>query len=302
MGGYIREASDEYHAPGYVLDTKVLGRVVDAGRELVGESDVAVEIIAHTRSPKRQQLRFTSVDALQHHIDREVEVVHELDVEVRSGFETGMSASFGSEGDIAVKVFGAGNDFAFRADRVFRAAQQCVETYGWWIRSLAFNQAVRGLVAVAALCAAGFLIANVGYYYYARSAGVNIDPNVLPPGNVHFRDVERALASDSLSVKLDVLLAGELRGFKNVTDIMARSRAGASVSGGMLAFFAASAGVLKVMRGLYPRAYFALGTDDALLERLRKRRELWNVGVVVAFAVNVAAGAAVGLLIRLLPN
>lgn len=136
----------------------------------------------------------------------------------------------------------------------------------------------------------------IGYYFYAKNVGVNIDPTIIPDGNTFYQEVEKALKSDSLSRKIDVLLISNLKDFTNVQDILERQKRYIGILLFSLTIILIAFFVLKTFSNLYPLALYSFGRQKEFLTKLRRKRDIWEVGVLLAFIVNIIAGLVIAFL------
>lgn len=143
------------------------------------------------------------------------------------------------------------------------------------------------------LLSASMFVLFVGFYIYALHSAVDISPDILPKGNAYFREVEKAISSTSIELKLNVLLKGLLVKFENRSDILNDYKKYSIFS---FALFAISV-LLKYARRfyqyLYPDSFFAIGVSENEWKKRISVRTTLNVGVVIGFIVSFASGLAI---------
>jgi len=296
----ITRISEDFDIPGYVVDSEILHRIDAIAREAVAGTedprmaDLEVEYSVTTEAGV--ELKFETIDSLEARLNSEPKQLESVSLEYRVPLEVGISLVFESKGEIGLSAFGDAPDFQFNIDRLTRELRRCDQEYGWLVRTFVFPARVRMLLAMLLFPVSFYLLFHIGYYLYALNVGVNIDPSLIPSGYTYFQEVEKALKSDSIARKLDVLLLAQLRDFKNVQDILEREERLVVLSLIALAIIVVLSALLRSIARLYPLSFFAFGRQKEVLSKLQRRREIWGVAVLLGFIVNIIAGLIVAFL------
>jgi len=296
----ITRISEDLEVFGYVLDRENLSRINIMATEAVKSGDErqnsAIAFSASVSCKDHREFSFNSIEQVISYLEVSTEIHVRLELNYHIKDHAAIELSFDKNGFINIIGYGAvENNFEFGVNRLKREIMACDPCYPriikWFTHSRALVSALTSMIVLASF----YLFICAGYYIYAGSVGVNIDPKAIPVGNEYYNDVEKALKSDSIEVKIDTLLRGELRNFTNVTDILDRQKKLVFNISIYLVFMAVVFLIRRIFRTIYPKAFFSFGPSVRTLQRLQRKREMWIVGVVVAFIVNILTGLILGL-------
>lgn len=291
----------EFDFDAYMIDEPLLTRLDELARNTLirtAEDPLLTSCIA--TGPADESFRFSSVSELKDHFDRTRIAIQELRIDYRAGQQR-VLLSFPEKklgkGAIRLVAFGKTPDIDFTVEAFARELQHAGAAYHWIIRGLVFHAAPKRLLATALFGLSFLLLFQVLYYAYATKIGVNVDPHLLSPGNEYFKDVERAIKSSSIDEKLDVILRGELQSFENVSEVLTRARGrivGASLG---LVVLSVLSFCLRAFSNCYPRTFFKIGLARERWARLERARDVWLIGVGIAFVVNIVSGLIIAFLL-----
>ena len=290
--------SQEVSIPGYILDDVALKQTDLSVRQVISgnEGEVRCEAIARVADDSTRH-RFPSVDELIVFLNNSNAASKQIEIAYTSTHGTRLDVVFGSDGEVTLEGSSSLPDFRIQIEGVARELAAIDHEIPYLVNVFVISKWPRRvLVQIVALLSA-LLLLNIGYYFYAISVGVDIDPKYIPEGNKYYQDVDSALKSTDVNDKVDTLLRGHLVSFSNVSSVLSRLRGyliqciiGLGIS--VLMLFA-----IRYLIRLYPLAFFAIGRQQKVLEKLRRRRDLFVMGIIVAFVVNVVAGVVVTLLL-----
>lgn len=136
----------------------------------------------------------------------------------------------------------------------------------------------------------------------AYSIGVNIDKSHIPSGNDIFREIDSAITSDDLSVKLNALLRDKLTGFTNVDDFIGGALHTVRLSAVIFGLTAVLLVIFRKVSAFYRKTYFEFGTRIERNRSARANRDLLVVGVILSFVVNVTSTVFLTVLPQLLKS
>lgn len=290
--------SRELKLLGYVVDEPALRRV-DAystqalAKELEADANITQSCVASTKN--EGSAKFESVDALIAHFAESREIIKDLRIDYQTAKQR-IEVFFDGDGTIKFSAYGPAPEFHFVAEGLDRVLKQCDPDYHWLARMIAFSRKPRRLLAFFIPLLSVVLLSQSFYYFYATRIGVDINPALLYEDNTYYQDVERAIESPSLEDKLDTLLKGELKGFTNVTQVLETTQLVIGALVAALVVLGLGIAALRSFSNAYPRAFFAIGLANQQLSKLERKREVWAIGVAIAFAVNLVAGSIVALL------
>lgn len=240
--------------------------------------------------------RFKSIDMLLDHCSKTRDLIKNLDLNFRATDIGRINIYFQDAGVVRFTVSGSAQNTEFMAEGLTREIKNCGPSHNWLIRLLAFSRSPGEWLTILLVMISLFLLWEIPYYFYADRVGVDINPSLLHDGNLYYRDVEHAIQSSSIEEKLNVLLKGQLKNFTNVSAVLKSTQirigAGAAVLVGIVFLLFA----LRSYSSAYPRAYFSLGLATDHLHRLERKRDIWTIGVGLAFVVNLVAGIVVAFL------
>ena len=255
--------------PGLVIDTNILSQIHSAYLELRDEgnhSDISYTLEDFSGS----SVRARNPDELTDRAEQLAPVLKSLTIEHRNGLSAGLRLNIRDSGTIDMEAYGSTAEFFFKAESVLEAAKKSKVDYWSPTRAIFFqfrNRIVSAIVAVLVISLA-YLCFESWYYFYAKEVGVNIDQTLVPTGNSYFKQVESALKSSDVTVKIDTLLKAQLRSFSNVSVVLDRSKFILKILLFVFPFSVlALLGFVSTAK-LYPRAYFALSEVPPLTKPL----------------------------------
>jgi len=141
------------------------------------------------------------------------------------------------------------------------------------------------------------LLAQIFYLSYAQRVGVDLkDSTILKNGNDYFNLVEDAIKSDSIAVKLDVLLLNELRGFTNVSVVIERTKFLITVLSISVVVILLAYLILILLRKRFPLVYYSLSElHRKRYTKIIKEREVIVISIIIAFVINIISGIILSL-------
>jgi len=285
--------SREVELIGYVLDEPTLRRVDQYSRASLRQdasTEVTVDLDCVAVMRDGATLRFKSVDALLAHFQTAKDVIKKLGLDYYSKDSGRISVFFDDDGTIRFTAHGPTPNTEFVAEGLTREIKNCDQHYHWLARFIAFSRTPQWWLTTLLIPVSFLLVVLIAYYFYASRIGVNVDQSLLYEGNTYYQDVERAISSNSIEEKINILLKGQLKGFTNVSAVLANTQARIGTVAVVLIGMVLLLLALRSYAAAYPRAFFALGTATDQLHRLERKREIWIMGVALAFGINVAAG------------
>lgn len=280
---------------GSVIDEPTLRRIDEYSQTALRENQTdttSLEIVCVASDPDGNVSKFESLDELLGHYSRVREKIRDLRIDYRSP-QGRIEVFFGQDGDIDVTAYGPVKDFHFVSEGIARELKNCDPGYNWLAKFLAFSRTPRRFLGTLILPLSLFLLYQIYYYYYAIQIGVDVDPGLLYEGNSYYQDVENAIKSDDLSLKLDTLLKGQLKGFTNVSEVLESTQFNMGASAVSLVLVIVFIILLRSFSNAYPRSFFAIGLGVEALSKLERKRDIWIAGVGIAFMVNLIAGLLV---------
>lgn len=286
------EEFKSFYLPGYVLDEQLLKRIDDsAQRLLVGRgSEEGINKNYNITDKRRVAITFNSLGALLEYLDSELFEAESINLTYSSRQDADVQVDFMQGGIIRLLAYSKSPDFNFNVQRLKGEIERCGQSYSFAIKAFIFSGKTIKLLKSAIFYLSIFLLANIVFYIYARSTGVDIDPSILPSGNAYFAQVEQAIKSEDLTNKLNVLLMGHLRYFTNVSDIL-------TVQGKMMFYTLITISITLVILSLhwvinrlYPLSFFSFGYKKNELSSLYRKRDFWGIAVVIGFIINIVAG------------
>lgn len=285
--------------PGYVINKGILLKVDEIAINTVKtDSDSDPEVFYTLRDEDHCEIQITNlsdIDQLRENTEKKISSVT-LKYEVVK--QAGLTISFQDDGDVEVSGYSQAVDFDYRIDQIIRELKICKQDYNWLESNFAVSGKLKRLLLKLLSLLFFSLVALSLYMFYAKGVGVDIsDARLVPEGNAYYQEVENAIKGGDVTKKLDTLLMAQLKGFSNVTDIIARTSVQikyvsiATII--VLILFLA----VKNISNLYPLAYFELGDGISNLIKIKRKREIWGVVVILGFIVNITAGLLVAILI-----
>jgi hypothetical protein len=288
--------------PGYIVTKEALEKIDHLATSIFDElstnGNIKTSVMIYLRTKEKREFQFGSISLAKDMIETDKCIVEDLELRYTKGDKYGIDIDFRSWGEICLNAFGEDPSFQFRIHSIEKEIETYDQEYSWPIRQLFLRNKVRLLVMLGIVVSSLTLLFHIFYYSYGHNVGVNIDPKLLVRGFSYFSDVDKAIKSDSIAFKLNVLLRGQLQHFDNISNIQLRSKKWIKATSISLVIFSILFAVLRIVKNLYPLAFIALGVNEKKLIRLEKQREIWLIGIVVAFVVNLLAGLAIAFIGR----
>jgi len=188
--------SRTFRIAGYVVDSDVVQRIDSIARQAVsGTQDHGpLRFSCWITANDNTMLRGDTLDAIG-------ALVTDAPVDVRSlsleyiATSAGINLTFESKGEIQLSAYSNAIDFQFNIDKLSREVQRCDPEYSWVTKAVFLNSRTKRLLAASLVAVSLFLIFHIWYYFYALQVGVNVDPSIIPSGNVYAQLVDRAIKS-----------------------------------------------------------------------------------------------------------
>ena len=285
-----RRASTTAKVYGFCVDRSGLARLDNCVKSVLqfqnAGSVVQAELVLSTSEATKT---FANIDELTAALTSNKSLVKWFALRYQSQGDA-IEVSFQMDGHIVITGYSDRDAAALKLEQIEQEARSLDQEYGpiitWFISSRNVRSVVSSIVAGACFS----LLVNIVFYIYAINVGVDIDPSVVPSGNQYFLEVEEALKSSDSSLKLDVLLRGQLKGFANVSTILQRTLSWIVYSAAFAVAGVAGVFLLVYMKKIYPAGFLSLGSNERKLQSFVRQREILIVGIIVAFIVNIAAG------------
>lgn len=277
--------------PGYIISKEALERLNSQIIKFLSEnSDLPIAFIINIRTSEGKQLQFTSFDSFKEFMENGQTIAKDIEVRYTQSSKYGLSIDFRRCGIIEIDGFGEDPTFQFKLHLLEKEIETFKQDYSWPVRQLFFSSKIRKLFMMIIIFSSFSLLFNIFYFFYGNTVGVNIDPNYLIRGNEYFKEVVDAIKSDSLNLKFDVLLKGQLRHFDNISNIKIRTQNFLKYSLIVLVISSIILLILQAIKKLYPVSFISIGTNAKKLIKMEKQREIWIVGIVIAFIINLISG------------
>jgi hypothetical protein len=295
----ITTVSDRLIINGYLVEKSSLDRIVSAARRAVNPDfpDQCVVRVSATLKNNVSRLQFNDTSTALTHFDQNRIEITAVTLCLESDRNAQLEIAMQDDGIISLSGVSDRPDFSFHIDPLKRELHACDQRFPAIVKLFAYSQQPLRVVTQTLALASIFLLGNVLYYIHALNVGVDVDPKVIPEGNQYFQEIESVLQSGTDSEKIDAILRSQFLHFTNVSSVLDTCRlwlmwslAGVGLSiGGIF--------LIRSIRRLYPKAFFAFGPSVQLLQQLVRRREVFSVGIVIAFIINIIAGIVVALLL-----
>jgi hypothetical protein len=270
----------------FVIDELRLRRIDG----FVLESWPGAKLSCTARGEANDVITVESVDKLLKHFETRHEQISELHLGYETSNDEQLEISFSRGGSISFSAYADSSKFQFISDGLTRELERCDAQFHTVVRYFAFSSGPRFILVPLSCLVSFFLASMIAYYFHARDVGVDVDPALIYSDNAYYQEVARAIKSGSYDEKLNTLLKGHLAHFENVSDVLERTKHRIAGSSIILVICIAALLALRSFSSAYPRAQFAIGFGVERLRRLERKREVWIVGVALAFAINLAAG------------
>ncbi len=287
--------SETIRIPGYVVDADAIRRIDDASRHAVtgGEESQSPQLRIQAIEHDGRNV-FENIEDLIRHSEGVQLSPTTLSFTYTSG-NARLELAFDCNGDIKLTGRSSSPDIQFDVDAIKREIRECDQDIFPLVRWLVFTRFPAKLLAALIVVASVYLLIEISFYILAWNVAVDIDPELAGSGNEYFIEVEHAIKSGDIANKLDVLLKGQLRSFTNRSTILDRTQRDIVVAVVILVIIGILIGFLRVATRLHPRSYFAIGRNAKVFEKLQRRRDIFLVGIVIAFVVNLIAGIVLAL-------
>lgn len=294
----VTKISKIFSIPGYILDSNTLGKINENSLGIVNKHKKRkkIEKAFWITNQQGEVIKFDTFEKFFSFANSEKDTFLGVTLKYIVVGEVGISIEFTNKGKIELSAYGNAIDFQFDIDQLIREIQKCDQEYNGFIKNFIIKRDLSRLFVLLISLISFLLLYSIGFYFYASNVGVNINPNVIPNGNEYFKQVERAIQSDDLSEKLNVLLTSQLKGFANVQDILQRTQTFSvflltSLAIAIILFF-----LFKYIKKLYPLAFFEFEANKKILSDIYRKRDIVWVGVILGFVVNIIAGLAIAFL------
>lgn len=294
MNEIVTKFSLSINTKGLYINRDILIKVDELCKKSLRNSDdeasTSSEINAST--DKGRTVTAQNIPALLEKIDGIDEVVNSILMNYEDeSSNSAMQISFEKDGDVEILAYGAKHDLEFGMQRVKMGLGSCDQEYHWLISKVTKSKFFLALPILSFLIFSISALVFTGYYFYAKSVGIDIDQSIVVQDHLKYiREVEKAIHTDAISEKLNILLKGQLVGFTNLTDVIKDTSSkiriftlGALISG-VLIF------LQYQLRKLFPSSFFEIGSQVGQYEKLVKKRDLWVVGIIIAFGINIISG------------
>jgi hypothetical protein len=298
----ISSVSRDIRIDGYVLDASAIDRIDNVSSQALQSTSKAKhsKVVRQFRASTSDErtLTFDSKADLLSTLDAESQVIRSVFLRYESTPSNSIAMLFQSRGRIELRAKSPSPDFSFQIDRLENEIQSCDQHFSAFTKSFLYQPNLRSaLFGLSILCSL-ILIVVIGFYIYSRNVGVNLtDASIIPSGNQYYQWVEKAIKSDTLRTKVDVLLMGQLKGFSNLNDVLHKMEISIAILSVALIILIAILMLRRYMRRLYPRTFFSFGHAKSTLARNVRRREIITIVIVLGFIVNVAAGLVIAFVL-----
>ncbi|MBI5301870.1 MAG: hypothetical protein HY868_07020 [Chloroflexi bacterium] len=301
VGNFTRLV-EELNPDGYVVKAEHLKQLDVAIKtceifenKKIGE--VAEPVTYHTFLSQGKLFQFHDLDQLLAYPNTPPDKIEGLKIARLSKDNRKVEIELDTSGNIIIDVCGPSNKVGGIVHAFSQHLRSLDQEYPWFAKSIILDRRPRGLITLITLLASFVLMWTIGYYLYASRVGVNINPDLLP-GMTYAQRIEKAIQSQDLGEKMNALLLSTLRDFTNVSDILHTVQTIIIVCIVLILVMAIFDRLLKHLKQYFPLAFFAIGHQQEVIARLEKTREIWIVGILVAFVVNILAGIVVAVMIR----
>lgn len=293
----VTKISRSINMLGYILDANIIQKIDDISKQTlsVRENDHQTEIVYSFTSKTGGLMKFDSIENFLSYINSECVGYLSISLQYLDLGEAGINIEFSHKGKVELSAFSGAPDFQFNIDSLIREIQKCEEEYNWFIRKFILNKDLSGILLNIIIGFSLLLLVSIGYYFYALQVGVNIDPSVIPNGNEYYYQVEKAIKSEDINDKLNVLLIAQLKSFINVQNILQRQQQLNTILLISLAILLVLYFLSKYVSNLYPPAIFDFEPQRQTLTEIYHKRDIFWVSVIIGFIVNIVAGLLITL-------
>jgi hypothetical protein len=274
---------------GYVVHLETINRLCNLFSQISTDTEATNAKVTYSATLGRDRtVRYNNLEAVLDQLNNTNEEVSDFSIQYDG--DINLSIAFNPKGKIELNASGTTPDLQYYSDQVLREIERCDQEHNWAVKTFIFKKWPTSILSSAIVSLSFGLFITIGMFFLAQSIGVNVDPSIIPPGNTYFRQVEEALKTQDINKKLDTLLIGQLRGFTNASDFISQQQKTMTF---LLAGIAVSAILLFILnriQKLYPRSFFALGRQKEKFAKMERQREVWGIGIIVAFIINIVSG------------
>ncbi|WP_025185653.1 hypothetical protein [Leptospira interrogans] len=173
---------------------------------------------------------------------------------------------------------------------IYRRLQKFNNEINSFINLIIHNPFLRSTIEIIYFFLIAWFFISFLQYLYATFLSINITKEFIPKGNTYYFEVEKAILSESIELKLNVLLKGQLRDFINRDDVIEKFKSNLwySIPGVIILNFFIY--LRKYYIYLYPNSFYAFGTNVKLWNRLLISRNILNIAIVIGFLVSFGSG------------
>jgi len=240
-------------------------------------------------------VQFRDLDEILNYPNTSPEVIEGLRISRLGAGEQKVEIELDSSGSVRIDACGSPHIVEAVVHTISQYLRAVDQQFSWFARIFVLDRRPRRLATMLAAWASLTLVFLIGYYIYALNTGVDVSADMLPSGMTYYQQVEEAIQSQDMAEKLNVLLLGQFRYFTNVTDVLQRTRNQIVACLLGILILGIAAWISRHLKRFFPLSFFAIGHQREVLARLEKKRELWIVGIIVGFVVNIIAGALVAI-------
>lgn len=296
----ITRISQKLELTGYVIDSDQLENLDAACKETIKyeHGETGATTTYWIKKSDKEGLEFDDYSSFNDYLSSNPIKIDSISMKYLSFPGTGLSLLFQPRGEIEVSGYSNLPDFQFNIDRIINDIEGSYDDYNWPVRNFIFNRRIKNAMTTILMGLSIMLFLSIGYLFYARSVGVNIDPSLIPSGNTYFQQLEEVLNSGDTNDKLDILLVAQLRNFSNVEEIIIRQERFISILVFSIIVLLIIYICLRLISNLYPRSFFAVGKNVQVLADMKRKREIWGVAIIIGFIVNVVAGLLIAILME----
>ena len=126
-------------------------------------------------------------------------------------------------------------------------------------------------------------------YFLAEEIGVNIEESLIPLNNTIFLDIEKAIKSDDLILKLDTLLRINLRGFINSIDYIERQII--QIRNNFIRLISTIIGIsLIIVKSRKTQSFnITIGLNEEYHRKKEKYKYFWLITIFLAILINIVS-------------
>ncbi|WP_162995785.1 hypothetical protein [Janthinobacterium agaricidamnosum] len=294
MSDAVIKFSIPINTRGLYLNEDILKKIDTLAKKIVLESNALPHIESEIRASTDKGRSISAIDipTLLKKIEGIDEKINSFSIRHETiNRKTAIQIVFDKKGEVKINAYGTQTDLEFNLQRIKMEINVCDQEYHWLIQKVTTSKFLRATPITIFFSLSMITMICIFYYFYAKSIGIDIDNTLIIHDSLQYvKDVEKAIRSDSVSEKLNAILKGELRNFSNVTEVLKDISL-------KIRFLSISTFIVAValflqykLKKLFPIYFFEFGHQIGQYEKLVKKREIWIVGIILAFAVNIISG------------